>query len=319
MSLMGTLAKVAIGVVVAKGIGGMMKGSGGATTTRPRPTGGMFGNARSGGSSGNLGDVMGDILSGGRGSSTAGRTVPQSGGGGLGDLLEELTGAGTAGRTTGTVTRGRQGGGLDDILSQATRGRTGSAAGSGSGGIGLDDILGGLLGGAVGGALGGAMTRGGSTTKAEAPTGQITPNRDAHFGEVLNQAFGKKGEPDSTPTPEQNAAAGLMLRAMIQATKADGELDEAEKQKLLGNLSDASQAEVEFVKQEMAKPLDVEGLIRQVPEGLGPQIYTMSVMAIDLDNQNEAQYLHKLATGLGIGREDVNGIHAKLGVPALYG
>ena len=317
MSLMGTLAKVAIGVVVAKGIGGMMKGSVGSSTTRTRPTGGMFGNARSGGSSGNLGDVMGDILSGGRGSSTAGRSAPQSGGGGgLGDLLEELTGAKSAGRSTGAETRGRQGGGLDDILSQATRGRT---SGGGSGGIGLDDILGGLLGGAMGGALGGAMTRGGGAAQADAPTGQITPNREGRFGEVLNQAFGKKGEPDVTPTPEQNAAAGLMLRAMIQATKADGELDEAEKQKLLGNLADASQAEVDFVKQEMAKPLDVEGLIRQVPEGLGPQIYTMSVMAIDLDNQNEAQYLHKLATGLGIGREDVNGIHAKLGVPALYG
>lgn len=318
MSLMGTLAKVAIGVVVAKGIGGMMKGSGGSSAGRARPTGGMFGNARSGGSSGNLGDVMGDILSGGRGS-PAGRSVPQGGsGGGLGDLLEELTGSKSAGQTGGTVTRGRQGGGLDDILSQATRGRTGGATG-GSDGFGLDDILGGLLGGAVGGALGGAMTRGGSAAPADAPAGQITPNRDAHFGEVLNQAFGKKGEPDVTPTPEQNAAAGLMLRAMIQATKADGELDEAEKQKLLGNLADASQAEVDFVKQEMAKPLDVEGLIRQVPEGLGPQIYTMSVMAIDLDNQAEAQYLHKLATGLGIGREDVNGIHAKLGVPALYG
>jgi uncharacterized membrane protein YebE (DUF533 family) len=317
---MGTLAKVAIGVAVAKGIGGMMKGSGGSSTTRTRPTGGMFGNARSGGSSGNLGDVMGDILSGGRGSSTAGRTVPQSGGGGgLGDLLEELTGTKSASRTGGTVTRGRQGGGLDDILSQATRGRAGGTAGSGSSGFGLDDILGGLLGGAVGGALGGAMTRGGSSAPTDAPAGQITPNRDAHFGEVLNQAFGKKGEPDVTPTPEQNAAAGLMLRAMIQATKADGELDEAEKQKLLGNLSDASQAEVDFVKQELTKPLDVEGLIRQVPEGLGPQIYTMSVMAIDLDNQAEAQYLHKLATGLGIGRQDVNGIHAKLGVPALYG
>ncbi len=315
MSLMGTLAKVAVGVIVAKGIGGMMKQGGTAGRTGGSTGGGgMFGNARSrSGGGGDLGDVMGDILSGGRGSA-AGRAAPTggSGGGGLGDLLEELTGR----KSGGTVARGPSGGGLDDILGRATR------SGSGGGGLGggLGDILGSVLGGAVGGVLGGAMNKGGASGSADGgQAGQITPNRDAQFGEVLNQAFHKKGEPDATPTPEQNAAAGLMLRAMIQAAKADGEIDDAEKQKLMGNLGDASPSEIEFVKAELAKPLDIDGLIRQVPEGLGPQIYTMSVMAIDLDNQNEAQYLHKLATGLGIGREDVNGIHAKLGVPALYG
>jgi uncharacterized membrane protein YebE (DUF533 family) len=319
MSLMGTLAKVAVGVIVAKGIGGMMKPggtSGSGRTGGSTGGGGMFGNARSRSSGGgDLGDVMGDILSGGRGSSPASRapTGSSGGGGGLGDLLEELTGR----KSGGTVARGPSGGGgLDDILGRATR------SGSGSGGLGggLGDILGSVLGGAVGGMLGGAMGKGAAPdASGSAQSGQITPNRDANFGEVLNQAFHKKGEPDATPTPEQNAAAGLMLRAMIQAAKSDGEIDEAEKQKLMGNLGDASPSEIEFVKAELAKPLDVDGLVRQVPEGLGPQIYTMSVMAIDLDNQNEAQYLHKLATGLGIGREDVNGIHAKLGVPALYG
>ncbi len=317
MSLMSTLAKVAIGVMVAKGVGNMIqKGRVGGSTggSTGGSSGGMFGNARSrSGGSGDLGDVMGDILSGGRGSrTTAGRSDPAGtgGGGGLGDLLEELTG----GRAGGTVARGPSGGGgLDDILGRATRG-----GGGGLGG-GLGDILGSVLGGAVGGALGGAMTRGGGAAPAPGgPAGEITPNRDANFGEVLNQAFHKKGEPDVAPTPTQDAAAGLMLRAMIQAAKADGEIDKAEQDKLLGNLGEATEAEITFVKQELAKPLDVEGLIRQVPEGLGPQIYTMSVMAIDLDNQTEAQYLHTLATGLGIGRAQVNMIHEKLGVPALY-
>jgi uncharacterized membrane protein YebE (DUF533 family) len=44
----------------------------------------------------------------------------------------------------------------------------------------------------------------------------------------------------------------------------------------------------------------------------------MSVMAIDLDNQSEANYLNELAEGLGIGQAQVNAIHAQLGVPALY-
>ncbi len=60
------------------------------------------------------------------------------------------------------------------------------------------------------------------------------------------------------------------------------------------------------------------GLARQVPRGLEAQVYTMSVMAIDLDNRNEAQYLHQLASTMGIDQRQVNQIHARLGVPALY-
>ncbi len=109
-----------------------------------------------------------------------------------------------------------------------------------------------------------------------------------------------------------------MLKAMIQAAKADGKVDEGERKKLLDNLGDASEAEMNFVKAELAAPVSIEALVAQVPKGLGPQVYTMSVMAITLDNKIEAQYLHQLAQGLGLGPEQVNHIHAQLGVPALY-
>ena len=49
------------------------------------------------------------------------------------------------------------------------------------------------------------------------------------------------------------------------------------------------------------------------------QVYAMSIMGIDLDNRNEAQYLHDLATELGIDKRGVNHIHAQLGVPSIYG
>lgn len=41
----------------------------------------------------------------------------------------------------------------------------------------------------------------------------------------------------------------------------------------------------------------------------------MSVMAIDLDNRQEAEYLHPPAAALG--RQQVNHVHGRLGVPAL--
>jgi hypothetical protein len=282
MSLMGTLAKVAIGVAVAKGVGSMMQRKG---------QGPLGGGTSSGGRGTGLEDMMGDILGGGASRrNTAPRgdgNVLGGSGGGLGDFLEELGGY-APDQPTGRSAPGRSGGGLDDLI---------GGLGKGSGG-GLGDILGGMLGGALGGA---ATKRGGG------------------FGEILNESLGNCGEPKVKPTQEQDAAAGLMLRAMIQAAKADGRVDAREQEKLLGNLGDVSPEERRFVEAELKAPVDVSGLARQVPRGLEAQVYTMSIMGIDLDNQKEAEYLHELATALRIDRQQVNHIHARLGVPVIYG
>ncbi|MEZ5910784.1 MAG: DUF533 domain-containing protein [Paracoccaceae bacterium] len=301
MSLMGTLAKVAIGIAVAKGVGSMMQ----KRDAGDAGSGGTFGGPHSpGGAGGGLEDMMGDIL-GGRSSRRSGGNTTRGqadagndgglfggSGGGLGDIMEEL-GRAMPDKGAGS---GRTGGGLDDILGNLG----GGSAQGGAGGGGLGDLLGGILGGLGGAAAGGASGRGGS------------------FGDILNQSLGNRGEPDIQPTREQDAAAALMLRAMIQAAKSDGKIDAREREKLLGNLGDISEAEKRFVNAEMQAPVDVAGLARQVPRGLEAQVYTMSVMAIDLDNRNEANYLHQLAGSLGIDQRQVNQIHARLGVPALY-
>jgi uncharacterized membrane protein YebE (DUF533 family) len=304
MSFIGTLAKVAVGVAIAKGVGSMMQASkqGGAV---PRAgTGTTYGGPQSRGTApqgsgapGGLQDIMRDVLAGTPAAKTApaGRApAPQPGSlpGGLGGLLEQLAG-GAAGGTATRAGTSPGAGGLDDLL--------GSLASSGG--------LGGLLGGLVG-AAGGAAA-------APAP-GRAAPEPNAGFGDLLNQSLRNYGEPDVPPAPQQEAAAALLLRAMIQAAKSDGKVDAAERAKLLDGLKDATQAEVDFVKAELAAPVDIEGLARQVPKGLEAQVYTMSVMAITLDNRAEAQYLHELATALRIAPAQVNAIHTQLGVPTLY-
>jgi len=274
MSLMGTLAKIAIGAALAKGMQAVTNRASAPGAAGSAGLGGLFGGARSPenhntGRSGR--DKMGSVLGGNAG-----------GQGGLGGLLEQLGGGG------GRRTRGASGGGLGDLL-------------------------GGLLGGGAAGGLGGLL---GGLTGDNKPVS--TPVNNRSFGDVLNSSFTNQGEPDVEPTADQNAVAALMLSAMIQAAKSDGEIQDAEKEKLLGHLGDVSDAEMAFVQAEMAKPVDIAALVRHVPAGLGPQVYTMSVMAIDLDSQAEAQYLHDLATALEIGKDDVNDIHAKLGVPPLY-
>ena len=299
MSFLGTLARVAVGVAIAKGVGNMMQASRQGGTAAPRPgTGTTYSGTQSrntapagSGAPGGLQDIMRDVLSGtpaGQTASAGRAPAPQPGSlpGGLGGLLEQLAG-GTAG---GTATR----------------------AGTSPGAGGLDGLLGSL---ASGGALGGLV---GAAGGAAAAPGRAAPEPNAGFGDLLNQSLRNYGEPDVPPVPQQEAAAALLLRAMIQAAKSDGKVDAAERAKLLDGLKDATQAEVDFVKAELAAPVDIEGLARQVPKGLEAQVYTMSVMAITLDNKAEAQYLNELATALHLAPAQVNGIHTQLGVPTLY-
>jgi uncharacterized membrane protein YebE (DUF533 family) len=269
MSLMKTLAKVAIGVAVAKGASAMMNK-----------------NSKSG-SGGGLGGLLGG-LSGGSGTKGA------SSGGSLKDMLGGLMG-GSSGSS----------GGLGGLLNQLG----GSKGGSSGGG------LGGLLGGLAGAAgAGGLMT--GMAGGADNPA---RPRREeADFGAVLNSQFDSNPTPAIEPTQDQEAVAALMIKAMIQAAKSDGVFDDAEREKLLTHLGDVTDEDAQFVQQQMNAPVDVDGLVRDTPEGMGPQVYAMSLLAIDLDTQDEAQHLHKLAQGYGMKPAEVNEIHAQMGVPSLY-
>ena len=300
MSLMKTLAKVAVGVAVAKGVSAMAKrGPVGGDPNRPQGQsgGGLLGQlggalGGQGGAGGGLAGGLGGLL-GGRGGAGGGQGGLSGGlggalaGGGLGGLLSQLGGAAQ-----------RPGG-----VGQAAR--DGNLGGTGGG---LDGLLGGLLGGGAAGGMLGQLA-------GQAPRPQGEPEAD--FGTVLNSQFDDE-RADIPPTPEQEAAAGLMLRAMIQAAKADGEIDQNEREKLLGQLDGASPEEQRFVQEELRSPVDPEGLARQVPQGLEPQVYAMSLMAIDLDSRAEAEHLHKLATAMGMEREQINAIHEQLGVPPLY-
>ncbi|MFC3167334.1 tellurite resistance TerB family protein [Paracoccus fontiphilus] len=304
MSLMKTLGRVAAGVILAKGIGAAMQQRqqgkpGDQISSRNRGSGGLlgelFGNNTTPGAGGNLNDMLGQVLGGGRAGSGSRYGGPHSPGasGGLGGLLDSLT---SKARTGGSGS-----GGLGDLLGQLSGGSKTRSAGAGGG---LGDLLGGLLGGAAAGGVAGRLA-----TKDSQPT------NDASFGELFNDAVVTKGEPEIAPTPEQNAVAGLMLRAMIQAAKSDGSIDETEKQRLLGKLGDdLDDDERQFIRDQMAAPVDPEALARDVPAGLESQVYLMSLLAIDLDHEDEVRYLGRLAQALKLDRSAVEEIHSQAGV-----
>ena len=186
-------------------------------------------------------------------------------------------------------------------------------------------MLGGILGGGAKtgpakGGLGGALDELSdlSTPGKGRGTSVNTTSANGSFGDLLNQSFDKFGEPDVTPTAAQEDLAHLLLRAMLQAAKSDGKIDSSEKKKLIGSLGDASREEMEFIQSELDKPVDIQALVGDTPRGSEQQVYMMSVTAIDLDSKREAEYLHALATALGIDHATCDAIHRKLGVPTLY-
>ena len=58
--------------------------------------------------------------------------------------------------------------------------------------------------------------------------------------------------------------------------------------------------------------------IQTVPRGIEEEVYAVSLMAIQLDNRNEAQHLDAVARGLRITQEQSNAIHDRFGVKRLY-
>ncbi|WP_325685570.1 DUF533 domain-containing protein [Paracoccus sp. (in: a-proteobacteria)] len=315
MSLMKSLARVAAGVMLAKGIGTMMKNAQ-ARSSQTAGAGGAHGRQPQSGS------ILDDLL----GNNTQHAGTRQAGSGGLGDILGQvLSGRGTPSAGGGTPYGGARSpsGGLGGILDDLTRGRGGATtAGSGSGG-GLGGILaGGAAAGGLGGILGdllggGGQARAGTPAEGLAQKGS-QPSNDTSFGDIFNQTLASGNEPEVAPTPEQNALAGLMLKAMIQAAKSDGEIDEVEQQRLMKEFGELDDEERKFIRAQMAAPVDAAALAREVPPEVAPQLYLMSVMAIDFDNRKEAEYLHSLATALGLDKATVNSIHERVGATNLY-
>lgn len=215
--------------------------------------------------------------------------------GGIGSLMKSLGGGGAnnagglgdlLGQLGGGSGLGGASGGLGDILGQLTGAGGASAAGAAGGLGGLGGLLGSLAGARGGDAAGG-------------------------FESLINQ--------DNPATePDEEEVARLMLRAMTQAARADGDIDADEKAKLLDALQDGDPSDMEVVQKILAEPVSAQALASDTPRGLETQVYTMSLNAISPDNQAEGQYLHALAEGLAITPDTANKIHDSLGVPRLY-
>jgi uncharacterized membrane protein YebE (DUF533 family) len=120
--------------------------------------------------------------------------------------------------------------------------------------------------------------------------------------------------PDS---PEDEAR--LMLRAVIQASKADGTIDGEEIARIRSRLAAAGEEEEArgFVEAELRRPIDIPALAAAVRSpAQAARVYAASLLAIEVDTAAERDYLAQLATALRLPRDAVARIHDALGVPA---
>lgn len=100
-----------------------------------------------------------------------------------------------------------------------------------------------------------------------------------------------------------NEAATGYIRAMIAAAAADGRIDAEEQQRIIGGLKQAgfdAEAE-EFLANELANPASIEDLAGCVSSGEeAVQLFTAARIAIDLDTEEEHDFLVGLAQALEI-------------------
>lgn len=217
-------------------------------------------------------------------------------------------GAGFAGAKPADAAPEPQAAGFGDILGRMIAGTSAAPDAPGRGGLGgaLDDLS--------------QMSRPGGTPPGgrrytEAPPA-AKPKAGGSFGDLLNDIMA--GRAPRQPSEAEEDLARLLIRAMLQAAKSDGRIDRDERQRILKAMGTPGKAAMDFLDAEIARAVDISALVRDTPDGAEAQVYLMSVMGIDLDAQDEADYLHQLARALNMTPQMVNAVHTRLGAPLLY-
>ncbi|MGE8190260.1 tellurite resistance TerB family protein [Pseudomonas sp. NPDC086278] len=220
------------------------------------------------------------------------------------DLLEQLLRGAQGGSTSqqGGAGASGQGGGLGGLLGGLLGG---GAGGSSMGGGGLGGLLGGLLGG--GSPLGGSTrtrSSGGTNYAALASLGMMA--FQAYQAWQRNQASAPQQAPrtvDLLSGPEVEDHSHAVLRALIAAAKADGRIDDAEKQMIsteIGRHTDDPQLQ-QWLDDEVARPLDAADVAQAATDpAMAAEMYLASVMVVNDQGDAERSYLDELAAALKI-------------------
>ncbi len=235
----------------------------------------------------NFMDLLGSVIQGTTGSSQAASSRMSNAGNSLQGLLGSLMGAGQS-------VRQRVGG---DNLAAGGIGALLGALMGGSNSTTMNSLGGsmmGLLGMMAYKALSGSMS--GNSGVTSAPSQQYTPPSQQ----------------------QQNSDAEIILTAMIDAAKSDGQIDSDEMGKIMNTMktSGIGQEGMNYVIQKLQGPMETAKIVSAVQgrPDLAAQVYSASLMAIDVDTDAEKIYLDKLAKAMGLSPAVVRNIEQLTGM-----
>jgi len=148
-------------------------------------------------------------------------------------------------------------------------------------------------------------------------------------GRQIEQAGapGQQGQPEVLPPPQgsefdiegegQDGEFALALvRAMIAAAHADGHIDAGERQRIFERVDalPLSGEDKAMLFDELRNPLDLDALVRLVPDGeTAVEVYASSLLAVDASQRQAAWYLAELARRLAIPQQLVDAVHQEAG------
>ena len=226
-------------------------------------------------------------------------------GGGLGEIFGQLQG-----QQSGASQSSSSGlGGLAEMAKEFLgKEQIGGLSTGQIGGIGA--AAGALLGGGVGGAArGGLMAVLGTMALGALKGAGAKAQSGAQADDGLKQL---QIEPQKIEELTGPAAQKLLVRAMVSAAKADGQVDKDELEKIISKIGGdgVSEEEKQFVLNELRSPLDINSIASEVksPEQAA-EVYAASIIAIDIDSEQEKRYLAELAQAMRMDPQTVVRLH----------
>ncbi len=122
--------------------------------------------------------------------------------------------------------------------------------------------------------------------------------------------------PPAAPQTATQADPVLLIRAMIAAANADGVLDETERMRILGQLEGVglTEEEKDFLCAEFDAPRSLQAIAAEVSSpAMAAQVFTVSLLAVDVDTQAERDYLGGLRLALNLDEGAAQSIARRLG------
>lgn len=187
-------------------------------------------------------------------------------------------------------------------LSQAS-GSAGGAAGA-AGGIGaLADVAKKLFGQAQGKSAGAVGAGAGMLGELFGGGGKFS--QKAAAADVSGASIG---------TVEGEDQADLLLKAMVAAAQADGNISPQEQEKIAESLGgQLGASEISELKELFANPVDVNSLLSQVKDpATALKVYLVSAMTVNPNNPQDQRYIEQLSSALGISGQAAQAIQQHL-------